>query len=403
VRILVLTFYYPPDLSAGAFRSSALVEALREVAPPGTQTDVVTTRPNRYHSYTAEAPAEEAAPGLTVTRVPLPPHRSGTADQSRAFAAFAGGVRRLTQGQHYDVVFATSSRLMTAALGAAVARRVGARLYLDIRDIFVDTIKDVFSGTTARVAGPVFDRIERWAVAQASRVNLVSEGFGGYFRARYPRQRFTFLPNGVDDEFVEAAPNRAAPRGSAGPVTVLYAGNLGEGQGLHAVVPGLAAALGARVRFRIIGDGGQRTALESAVLRAGVANVELQPPVGRAALLDAYRAADVLFLHLNDYDAFRKVLPSKLFEYAALGLPVWAGVAGYAARFVEAEVANAAVFPPCDVAAGVRAFETLELGVRPRDSFVAKFGRRALSRALAAEVLAVGAGADHPPRSGERG
>lgn len=390
MKILVMTFYYRPDLSAGAFRTTAFVEALREAAPPGSQIDVVTTRPNRYHSFTADAPAEEAEPGLTVTRIPLPPHRSGTVDQSRAFGTFARGVRQLTAGRRYDVVFATSSRLMTAALGAVVARRVGARLYLDIRDIFVDTIRDVFSGGAARVAGPVFDRVERWTVGRAAGVNLVSEGFAGYFRDRYPGRRFTFLPNGVDDEFAEAAPRAAAPRASAGPVTVLYAGNLGEGQGLHAVVPGLAAALGDRVHFRIIGDGGQRAELAAAVGRAGVPNVEVLPPVGRAALLKAYRAADVLFLHLNDYDAFRKVLPSKLFEYAALGLPVWAGVAGYAAEFVAAEIPNAAVFPPCDVAAGVRSFDALRLGVTPRAAFVAKFGRRALSRALASEVLALG-------------
>jgi len=31
--------------------------------------------------------------------------------------------------------------------------------------------------------------------------------------------------------------------------------------------------------------------------------------------------ADVLFLHLNAYKAFEKVLPSKIFEYAATGRP----------------------------------------------------------------------------------
>jgi hypothetical protein len=112
----------------------------------------------------------------------------------------------------------------------------------------------------------------------------------------------------------------------------------------------------------------------------------------RRELVGAYRNADVLFLHLNDYDAFRKVLPSKIFEYAALGKPLWAGVAGYAADFVRQEIPNAAVFAPCDVAGALRSFDSLSHRVMPRTEFVAKFGREEITRQLAADVLWVGGG-----------
>src|SRR6185503_3990510 len=65
-------------------------------------------------------------------------------------------VARLPRGRSYDLVYATSSRLLTAALGGLVARRTNAVLYLDIRDIFVDTINDVLPAPLARLAGPVF-------------------------------------------------------------------------------------------------------------------------------------------------------------------------------------------------------------------------------------------------------
>jgi glycosyltransferase involved in cell wall biosynthesis len=168
---------------------------------------------------------------------------------------------------------------------------------------------------------------------------------------------------------------------------VLYAGNIGEGQSLHEILPGLAASLGDRVRFVVYGDGGRRAALERAV--ATLDNVELRGPMARAELLDAYRAADVLFLHLGAHAAFEKVLPSKLFEYAALGKPVLAGVAGYAARFIGEEITNAAVFGPCDVTAAVRAFASLELVDRPRPEFVAKYTRANIARAMANDILAV--------------
>ena len=170
---------------------------------------------------------------------------------------------------------------------------------------------------------------------------------------------------------------------------MLYAGNIGEGQGLHEILPGLALALRSRARFLVIGDGGRRAALEVALAAAGASNVEMLAPMPRAQLLEAYRAADVLFLHLGSHAALEKVLPSKLFEYAALGKPVLAGVAGYAARFVREEISNATVFSPCDVQQAVLAFDSLEIRDCPRPAFVAKFARSNIAREMADDVLAV--------------
>jgi glycosyltransferase involved in cell wall biosynthesis len=387
VKLLVLSFYFTPDLSAGSFRTAALVSALSAAAPDAS-IEVLTALPNRYATFSVDAPEHEATGNVTVHRFVLPAHRSGMLDQSRAFIAFARQVLRHVRGRPADLVFATSSRLLTAALGALVARRARAPLYLDIRDIFVDTIKDVLPARFARVAKPVFAWLERWTMRRAARINLVSRGFAQYFAERYPHTPLSFHTNGIDDEFIAAAPaSPSAPRG--GPVEVLYAGNLGEGQGLHAIVPQLAVRLRGRARFRIIGDGGRRAALEQALAAAGADNVRWQAPIGRDALIEAYRAADVLFLHLNDYEAFEKVLPSKLFEYGALGKPVWAGVAGHAAEFVRTEISNSAVFPPCDADQGVQAFECLHLHDTPRPDFITRFARRRIVADMAQEILAL--------------
>jgi glycosyltransferase involved in cell wall biosynthesis len=388
MKVLVLSFYYQPDLCAGSFRTTPLVAALRERAPAGTQVDVVTTLPNRYHTFTQEAAEVETGDGLEIRRIKLPPHRSDMRGQSRAFLHFARRALAITSDRHYDLVFATSSRLMTAALGAWIARRKHAELYLDIRDIFVDTIKDVLPAA-AWPLGHAFSLLESWTMRHAKRINLVSRGFEGYFRARYGDCSLAWFTNGIDDEFLTGAESGGAPASSDGRATVLYAGNIGEGQSLHEILPGLARELRARARFVVIGDGGRRSALEAALAAARVDNVEIQSPMTRAALLSAYRAADVLFLHLGAHRAFEKVLPSKLFEYAALGKPVLAGVAGYAARFVRDEIRNAAVFPPCNVPAAVQAFESLQLVSSPRPEFVAKYARANIARAMADDVLAL--------------
>lgn len=391
MKILVVTFYYRPDLCAGSFRSSALLDQLREIAPPGTHFDVVTTVPNRYQSFNAVAPEVETFPDLNVYRVPMPSHQSGMIDQSRAFGSFARGALRLVRGREYDLVFATSSRLMSLVLAARIARRTNARLYLDIRDIFMENVHEVLPRKVRWFTRPVIGRLEKYAIGRADKLNVVSRGFADYFKARYPDKPISFFTNGIDEEFLAEPVTPGAVQRNGRPLTVLYAGNLGEGQGLHAVLPPLAQAMAGRANFRIIGDGARKTALSAALSAAGVTNVELLPPMERSQLLREYQAADVLFMHLNDYEAFKKVLPSKVFEYAALGKPLWAGVAGYSAEFVRSEVSNAAVFDPCDVEGAVRAFDKLALRTEPRLGFVAKYARSEIAREMAFDILKVAA------------
>lgn len=394
MKILLLSFYYSPDLSAGSFRTTALVETLLENLPEGAEVDLITTLPNRYSSFSSEAPEQEKHDQLRIRRVKLPAHQSGMADQAKAFMAYAKKVLELTRSEDYALVYGTSSRLMTAALSAYVARKKNARLYLDIRDIFVDTIKDVLPRKAALAAKPVFSFLESWTMNRADKINLVSAGFADYFEKRYPRKKLSFFTNGIDDVFIAEGieAHKVEAQGvdkSENLVTVLYAGNMGEGQGLHAIIPELANRLGGKVKFRLIGDGGRRARLEQRLTELECRNVEVVPPVKRDQLLVEYRNADILFLHLNDYDAFRKVLPSKLFEYAALGKPVWAGVAGYAAEFIRSEIDNAAVFAPCDVEAAVRSFGTLKLEDVRRNKFIEKYARDNIMRAMAADMLSL--------------
>lgn len=383
MRILLLSFYFEPDLSAGSFRMAGLVEALQRQIGPEVRIDVLTTQPNRYASYFQAALPVEVRGAVTVKRFALSAHRSGFLDQSRAFAAYAYQVIQETRGSQYDLVFATSSRLFTATLGAFVASRMRAPLYLDIRDIFVDTLQDVLSPLAARLTLPIFRFVEKLTMRRAAHVNLVSAGFVEYFRDRYSATSFSVTPNGIDDVFM----GEDYSRKTVGSKTiVLYAGNIGEGQGLVRIIPGLAMAFRDSHEFWVVGDGGQRPLLESAV--KDLSNVKIMSPVSRKDLLALYRDSDILFLHLNDYPAFRKVLPSKLFEYAVTGKPIIAGVAGYAALFLQ-QVPGAVVFQPCHVEKGVAAIRDVKLGLVSRQPFVERFHRAQLMRELAGSLLAV--------------
>jgi glycosyltransferase involved in cell wall biosynthesis len=391
MKLLILTYHYPPDLSAGAYRSAALVDALLRADHPGLAIDVLTTCPNRYASYRdlpvgAGTTVDPDRP-VTVTRLPVGRHRNGLMDQSLAFSGFAARALRSVRGKRYDIVVATSSRLFTGFLGAVIAGRTGARLYLDIRDLFVENMRDMYRVRRGiALLMPLLSFVERQTLRRAMHVNLVSEGFLDYFRQRFPQRQYSLHSNGIDQEFLEFDFGRPPMDGAR---TILYAGNIGLGQGIETIVPEAAHRLGASYRFRVIGDGGTRALLEQRLAAAQVRNVELIPPMDRESLKQQYREADFLLLHLNGFRALEAVLPSKLFEYAATGKPILAGVRGYARRFIAERVASAAVFDPGDADGMIQALDTLIPGPIDRTPFVSEYARTQIMDRMAAEILDV--------------
>ena len=398
MKVLIVSFYYRPDLCAGSFRATSLVNALEKTLPPNAEIEVLTTMPNRYQTYELKAENVEVDDRVTIRRFPIPSHKSGMLDQARSFLSFAKHVSGYCKNLEVNFIVATSSRLMTAALGAYISKKKSIGLYLDIRDIFVDTMDNILPKAKFFVLKPIMNLIESYTMKSAVKINLVSKGFEPYFLERYPKQRYSFFTNGIDDEFISIEKQdqlstcdvkdsaQDTQPSDTGPLTVLYAGNIGEGQGLHEIVPKVAKMMKRELIFRIIGDGGKKDKLIEEIRKFDCTNVEILKPMDRKSLIEEYLCADVLFLHLNAYDAFLKVLPSKIFEYAALGKPVWAGVAGFSSQFIQKEVQNAAVFEPCNAEQALSSFRTLEIKTEERIDFNNEFSRKAIMKAMANDI-----------------
>ena len=386
-RIVYLTFYFRPDLCAGSFRNSPLALELAKKAKE-VLIDVYTTLPNRYSTFDADAPEFEEFNNLRIHRISMPPHKSGMLDQVFSFLRYYKEVSRLNKGKKADLVFASSSRLFTAFLGYRIARKTKIPLYLDIRDIFVDTMNDVLKSKILKtVLLPVLKFIESITFNYAKHINLISGGFKEYFQ-KYKKSTFSFYSNGIDDEFL--IENNIALNNNSGSAkkVIVYAGNIGEGQGLHKIVPQTAKLLGDRFEFLIIGDGGTKILLQKEIEKVGINNVILKNPINRKELQNVYSSADYLFLHLNDYPAFRKVLPSKIFELGTFKKPILAGVSGFSAQFIIDEINNSFVFNPCDSKALANHLLNPEENLNiDRSDFIQKFKRSIINEKMATSIL----------------
>lgn len=383
MRILVLTFYYQPDLCAGSFRTTSLAKALKKRLQENDTLDIITTMPNRYSSFCDNALEFEEDHNIKIYRINLGSHKSGFIDQSLLFVKFAfKAANIIRKNEKYDLVYATSSRLMTAFLGALIANKQRSKLFLDLRDIFTDTLESLFTKKRLKYVIPLFKQIEKYTVNSAHHINLVSQGFQTYFEKINTKITYSFYSNGIDDEFLNFDFTKEKQTAQK---IITYAGNIGEGQGLDKIIPQMAKVLGDDYMIYVIGDGGTKQKLVDSL--QDITNVEVLLPVNRLKLLEIYKNSDYLFLHLNDYEAFKKVLPSKIFEYAATYKTIIAGVGGYARNFIEMNLSGSIVFDPCNVHDFMQNFQAQQKHISvDRKEFIQRYSREHIMDELSRKV-----------------
>lgn len=382
MRLLFLSFYYQPDLCAGSFRASSLAEEFKK--RDNVEVDIITTQPNRYSTFKMALQSFEKSGNLNIYRIALPSHKSGMVDQAKSFIWFFYQSFRIIRKKKYDLVFATSSRLFTAFLGSVISRLKRVPLYLDIRDIFYDTMKDILSHSKIKLILPVIKLIELFTIKKATKINIVSAGFESYFRKINPELQLSVFTNGIDSIFLEY--DFSFDKKDRTEKIITYAGNIGQGQGLDRIIPEMAARLGPQYVIKIVGDGGAKNKLIENLTKLTKTNVQLLDPVDRKTLLQIYKESDYLFLHLNKHEAFKKVLPSKIFEYAVTGKKIIAGVDGYSKKFIEQNIPNAIIFEPANIDSFINEFSK-ERNSFDLETFKNKYSREQISANLVSDIL----------------
>jgi colanic acid biosynthesis glycosyl transferase WcaI len=144
---------------------------------------------------------------------------------------------------------------------------------------------------------------------------------------------------------------------------VLFAGNIGQAQGLEIVID--AANLLRNqpdISFVILGDGMERSRLQQKSRNLALNNVIFLDPVQESMVPSYLGMADVLLVSLAPAKHREAAIPSKLQVYMANGKPVLASVAGATAKLISSAGCGIVVPPknPNNLAKGVLTFKALE-------------------------------------------
>jgi glycosyltransferase involved in cell wall biosynthesis len=265
--------------------------------------------------------------GITYCWVAGPPYdRAISVRRVVNMAAFAAALEGLPTSRlpAPDAILVSSPSLFPVPIAARWARRFGARLAFEVRDIWPLTLQEL-GGLTDRhplVAG--MQRIEDYGYRAADTVISVLPAAKDHMVSRgMPREKFHYLPNGIDLGSRTAAEPPAAVRDARrdGTFTVGFVGTLGHANVLETLIDAARLVGPDEARFVVVGQGPEREGLEARA--AGVPNVTFTGAIPKAQVGAAIGLFDACYVGYRRSPLYRfGVSPNKLFEYMAAGRPV---------------------------------------------------------------------------------
>ncbi len=343
MRILIHGLNYSPELVGIGKYTEEMASFLVE---QGHQVRVVTALP--YYpdwrvkpGYTTWKYRQEILAGVRVYRCPIfvSPNPSGLARMIH-LASFAITSAPLVLAQAVwkpDLVMSIVPAIASAPSAWLAARLAGCRAWLHIQDFELDAaIKlEMLPGGTRSWIFRFLSRallfLEIWLLNRFDRLSTISQRMLDHlWQKGIPADKTCLLPNWVDCQAIfpltSSGPYRAEWGLNAHQVVVLYAGSMGQKQGLELLLQAArlmenaaSDSLDRRLVFVFCGEGAARRDLEQ--LASGLKNVIFIPLQPADRLNELLNSADIHVL-LQRAGAADLVMPSKLSGMLASGKPV---------------------------------------------------------------------------------
>lgn len=367
MHILILTQWYPPE---PALRLQELAQSLQA---HGHQVTVLTGFPNYptgqlYPAYKLRLRLEETLAGIRVVRVPLYPDHS-LSGLRRALNYISFALSSAILGPWYvqrpDVLFVYHPPLTVGIPAYILSRLWRVPFVYQIQDMWPETLSATGMLDNPRLLGWI-GRFAKWVYGKTYSILVISPGFRrNLLEKGVPAEKIHVIPNWVDLATyyqAEPDPELAHKLGLAGRFNVMFAGNMGEAQGLETVIE-TAKLLqdDPQIQFALVGDGVALPRLQRLTEQEGLTNVRFLGRYPAHEMPRLYALADALLVHLKDDPLFRITIPSKTMSYLASGKPILAAVSGDVADLIES-VGAGLTCPPENapgLAAAVRALQAM--------------------------------------------
>jgi colanic acid biosynthesis glycosyl transferase WcaI len=330
MRILFLTENFPPETNAAATR---VFERACYWAEWGHEVTVLTCAPNFpdgqvYEGYKNRWRQVEEMQGIRVVRVKtfIAANR-GTVKRMLDFlsfmvTAFAAGLFE----RRHDVIAATSPQFFASVGGWALGFVRRVPFVFELGDLWPASIVAV-GAMRPSLGLRMMEKLELFLYRRSAAVAALTHAFKRNLVKRgIDAEKISVVINGVDTW--RYGPRQrdlelASETGLADKFVVGYVGTHGMAHALVNVLDAAERLAGKpEIAFLLAGGGAERDMLMAEARQRGLSNVAFLARQPKERMPAVWSLCDVALVHLKDSPVFKEVIPSKMFEAMAMGLPI---------------------------------------------------------------------------------
>ena len=335
MKILVFSQYFYPE----NFRINTLC---RELVNRGHDVTVVTGYPQYpigriYDGYGFDVPYEPLWNGVKIHRVKVHPRGKGLLGMLRNTVDYVVSANKWVRNcsERFDAVYVFEVSPVTVGLPAVTyKKKFGVPMFFNLQDLWPENVEEVLGIRFAPLTW-LINRIVDKIYGASDRILCTSNGFVENLRGRgVPDEKLMFWPQFCLEPDLSGAVKPEIYSGDF--CNIVFAGNLGDAQGLDLVVDAAGKLKDTNIRWYLVGDGRARARLEQKVKESDLEKTIFF--VGRvdAAEADRYvHFADCAYLSFKNNKIFNMTLPAKLQTYLACGTPILAAAGGESAKVVD--------------------------------------------------------------------
>lgn len=341
MNILFLTDNFPPEYNAPATRT---FEHCKHWVKQGANVTVITCFPNFpsgkvYNGYSNKWKQVEYINGIKVIRVwSFITANSGFFKRTFDFLSFAFTSFLFGLSVKCDIILATSPQFFTALSGCGLGFCKRKPWIMEVRDIWPESIKAV-GAVKSKIIISFLEKIELLLYKHASKIIVVTDTFKQILVNRgVSDAKIHVIKNGVDLSIFQPQEKDVAlieTLGITDKFVIGYVGTHGLAHSLDFIIKSISKIKDTSFHFIFIGDGAAKQKTTELARELALQNVTFIDPIRKSEIKKYLSILDVALVPLKQSTTFESVIPSKMFESAAMNIPILLGVNGEARSIIE--------------------------------------------------------------------
>jgi glycosyltransferase involved in cell wall biosynthesis len=341
LKLLFLTDNFPPEVNAPATRT---FEHCKEWVKQGVEVSVITCAPNFpkgkvFKGYKNKLIQKETMESIKVIRVwSYMAENKGVFKRaldyfSFAFSSFFAGLFIKS-----DIIIATSPQFFTAISGRMLGFWKRTPWIMEVRDLWPESIKNV-NAINDNALMKVLEREEKKCYRKALAIIPVTDTFKSIIIEKdIDPSKIEVIKNGSNLDLLQprSKPEKLLKELKLENKFVIgYLGTHGMAHKLEFILQTAKKINNPTVHFLFIGDGAEKQYLLELSKQLELTNVTFKDTVMKQEIASHIALLDIALIPLKKSELFKSVIPSKIFESAAMEKPILLGVDGEARELVE--------------------------------------------------------------------